>query len=48
MFREDHLELPGDVVGEQIAEEVIVENRSGHVVARSGSSARERTKVAWS
>ncbi len=46
MLGEDRGESVADVVGKKVAKEVIVEDRRGHVVARSGSSARDATKAA--
>src|SRR5687768_11160958 len=48
MFDEDPGEGVAHVVREQVPEQVVVEDRSGHVVARSGSSAKPLTKRAWS
>ena len=41
-------EILAQVIRQQIAEEMVVEERSRHVVARSGSSASDATNAAWS
>lgn len=46
--RENRGEAVADLVRQEISEEVIVEDRRCHVVARSGSSARDRTNAACS